>query len=78
VRGLLGTGFHASVFEIPPEFKGYREGDELEVPETAVVDWMVNRDGVLHGGFSLRYQRSLLPEGQRAEFDQHIGVLRYQ
>lgn len=77
VRGVQGSGLGASVFEIPPEFTSYQAGDEVDVPENAVLDWMLNQDGVLHGGFSLRYQRSLLPEDKRAEFDRHIGALRY-
>ncbi|HYW14238.1 MAG TPA: DUF2314 domain-containing protein [Longimicrobium sp.] len=77
VRGVQAAGFRASIFEIPSEFAGYKVGDVLDVPETAVLDWMLNQDGVLHGGFSLRYQRALLPEEKRAEFDRHIGVLRY-
>jgi uncharacterized protein YegJ (DUF2314 family) len=58
VRGAQGSGFWASIFEIPPEFTSYQVGDEVDVPENAVLDWMLNQDGVLHGGFSLRYQRS--------------------
>lgn len=77
MQGVEGSGFWASIFEIPPEFTSYKVGDEVDVPETAVLDWMLNQDGVLHGGFSLRYQRSLLPEEKRAEFDRHIGVVRY-
>src|SRR4051812_36172299 len=72
-----GTGFVGSVFEIPPEFKSYRVGDEVEVPQEAVMDWMVNDEGVLHGGFSLRYQRSSLPKERRAWYDEHIGVTKY-
>ena len=72
-----GPDFVAEVFEIPPAFAGIAAGDEIRVPRDEILDWMVNEDGVLHGGFSLRYQRSLLPEDRRAWFDEHIGVTRF-
>ena len=77
VVGVTRSGFVASVFEIPPEFKGMQIGDEVQVSDNEVMDWMVNQNGVLHGGFSLRYQRSLLPPEKHAWYDQHIGVSEY-
>lgn len=74
---VLPSGFVASVFEIPGEFEGIRVGDEIQVADTDVMDWMINRDGELLGGFSLRYQRSKLPPDKRAEFDEHVGVSKY-
>lgn len=71
------SGFVASVFEIPPEFKRVRVGDQLTVENAAVMDWMVNQSGTLQGGFSLRSQRSKLPPERRAWFDQHVGVSHY-
>jgi uncharacterized protein YegJ (DUF2314 family) len=71
------AGFVATVFEIPPEFKGIRVGDQVSVPDTEIMDWMANQSGVLRGGFSLRYQRSKLPPERQAWFDQHVGVLEY-
>jgi uncharacterized protein YegJ (DUF2314 family) len=71
------SGFVASVFEIPPEFEGLRVGDRLHVSDDEVMDWMVNQDGVLRGGFSLRHQRSLLPPEKHAWYDQYIGVSEY-
>jgi uncharacterized protein YegJ (DUF2314 family) len=52
-------------------------GDELEMPEESLLDWMVNDNGVLHGGFSIRYYRSTLPEDERDEYDNYIGVTEY-
>ena len=71
------AGFVASVFEIPPEFKGMRVGDQVTVSDAEVMDWMVNQSGLLRGGFSLRYQRCKLPPERRAWFDQHVGVSEY-
>jgi uncharacterized protein YegJ (DUF2314 family) len=71
------SGFVTSVFEIPPEFEGVRVDDQLHVSDEEVMDWMLNQDGVLRGGFSLRHQRSLLPPEKHAWYDQHIGVREY-
>ena len=70
-------GFFASVFEIPPEFKNIEINDRYEVADDDVVDWMYNMGGILHGGYSLRFQRSLLPPAQHAWFDERIGVTQY-
>lgn len=77
VRAHTPTGFVAEVFEIPPEFEGIAVGDRFEVPDGAVMDWMLNDAGSLHGGFSLRYQRAHLPPERHAWFDEYIGVERY-
>src|SRR5262245_19943214 len=74
---LSPTGFVTSVFEVPAEFEGIAVGDEIEVVSDAVMDWMVNKAGVLHGGYSLRYQRSLLPPEKWAWYDEYIGVTEY-
>lgn len=34
-------------------------------------------DGLLHGGYSLRFQRSLLALDQHPWFDERIGVRQY-
>lgn len=70
-------GFVSSVFEIPPDFEGIDVGDKIEVASKDVADWMYNMDGLLHGGYSLRYQRALLPPEKQEWFDEHIGVTQY-
>ena len=74
---LNGSGFTAYVFEMPAEFKMYKSGDRVDVVEADVLDWMLNQDGVLFGGFSLRYQRSKLPSERRVWFDEYVGVNKY-
>jgi uncharacterized protein YegJ (DUF2314 family) len=72
-----GTGFIAKFFELPDGFASRRVGEELEVSEDSLIDWMVNDNGVLHGGFSIRYYRGTLPETEREEYDRYIGVTEY-
>jgi len=72
-----GSGFVAEFFEIPPSLAPRKVGDSLQIAEESVMDWMVNDNGVLHGGYSIRYHRSQLPEDERADYDAYIGVTRY-
>lgn len=72
-----GDDFIAMFFEVPQNFTDYAEGDSLRIAAQDVMDWMVNDGGTLHGGYSIRYQRARIPEEERAEYDQYIGVARY-
>ena len=72
-----GDHFLASFFEVPEGFQSVTLDDEIEIPATEVLDWFVNDNGLLHGGYSLRYQRAQLPEEEREAFDEYIGVIRY-
>jgi uncharacterized protein YegJ (DUF2314 family) len=71
------SNFVAEFFEVPATFIDHAVGDQLEISPEAVLDWMVNDGGVLHGGYSIRYQRSRLPEDEHPTFDDHIGVTKY-
>ena len=77
VVGLDGADFAGKFVDLPPEFTSFAPDDLVRVGEADVLDWMVNDDGDLHGGFSLRLQRSQLPLEQRAGYDEFIGVRRY-
>jgi uncharacterized protein YegJ (DUF2314 family) len=70
-------GFVGEIFELPGEFKQYSVGARLEVPDRQVQDWMINDNGRLYGGYSLRYIRSKKTDAEKAAFDEHIGVDSY-
>lgn len=70
-------GFSAVATAVPPEVTAIAKGDRVVLPAELVQDWMVNDQGIVHGGFSLRLHRSRLPEDQRAAFDEQIGVTRF-
>jgi uncharacterized protein YegJ (DUF2314 family) len=74
---VAGDGFKAMFFEVPEGFTNYQPGDEMEVAAADVLDWMINDDGVLQGGFSIRYQRERMPEDERPAYDEYIGVTKY-
>jgi uncharacterized protein YegJ (DUF2314 family) len=73
----VGKHFVAEFFELGAAFTNYRVGDRFEIPEHEILDWMVNDNGVAHGGFSIRQYRSTLPEPERDAYDQYIGVTRF-
>lgn len=74
---VKASNFIVELFEIPPTFTGRSVGDEFEITPESVIDWMVNEDGTLHGGFSIRHQRSLLPQSEVPAYDAYIGISRY-
>ncbi len=42
------------------------------------MDWyLLTESGDLSGGYSLRYQCSLMPDDKKAEYDNHVGVKSY-
>ena len=69
--GLL-LGKH---YQLPPELE---EHATVAVRREEIEDWMINDHQVLYGGFSIRYQRSKLPEEEKRSFDEHVGVKEYK
>ncbi len=77
VGNVKETSFEASLFEVPSNFTSYHVGDKFEIEESQILDWMINKDGDVYGGFSLRYHRELLNEIEKEEFDRHVGIVRF-
>ena len=70
--------YTGTFFEVPPALGEWHwPGQRLEFDGPDVFDWMVNDDGILHGGFALRINRDRLPESEREAFDRHLGVRRW-
>jgi len=69
--------FIAELFEVPDMLPSYSVGDRQTVALADLMDWMVNDNGRLTGGFSLRYHRAGLSEAEKADFDRHIGVTEW-
>jgi len=71
--------FSAEFFELPREFqKWHHVGERLGIEAEDIFDWMVNDEGKLYGGFTLRAAREKLSEEERAEYDSYIGVTSYE
>ncbi len=73
----VGDSFEAELFEVPEFLSTFQVGDRISVSLESLADWMVNIDGELHGGFSLRYHRTNLSPAEQVDFDRHIGVTKY-
>lgn len=53
-------------------------GTSFVVASDSIEDWMINADGTVYGGFSLRViRRSLSKEGQ-LKFDAHTGIHEFK
>lgn len=71
------VGFTAELFEVPPSVPLLKAGQVFDVSDADVIDWMINDNGTLYGGYSLRYHRSKLPPEERPMFDEHVGISNY-
>lgn len=71
--------FSGVFFEVPSEFqKWHQVGQHLVFEAEDIFDWMVNDQGHLHGGFTLRVARELRPESERESYDRYVGVSVYE
>ena len=71
--------FTGMFFEVPPEFqKWHQVGQYYLFNPDQIFDWMVLRQGHLHGGFTLRVTRDKLPEAERESYDRYVGVSVYE
>lgn len=73
-----GDGFSGVLFEVPASFKEHRVGEKISVKRDCIMDWMVNDNGLVHGGYSIRLLRAREPENERARFDSYMGVKSYE
>ena len=77
VTSILEDLLFCSIEEAPRELRLNRH-DSFVVDTDIVEDWMINQDGVVYGGFSLRLIRNQLSaEGQR-QFDDHTGIREFK
>jgi len=67
-------------FEVPKELKKWHQvGQRLGFESDDVFDWMVNDNGKVKGGFTIRVARNKLKsEKEKLEYDKYIGVSSYE
>ena len=72
--------FSGIFFEVPPEFqKWHQVGQRLGFDPEDVFDWMVEENGHLRGGFTIRVTRGHLESDEKkARYDEYIGVSSYE
>ena len=69
---IQADSYVAEVFESTDELPSIAEGQEFKVPKNLALDWLVNDDGVIHGGFTLLVERRRLSGADLAEFDEML------
>lgn len=67
-------------FEVPQELqKWHKVGDRLGFDPVDVFDWMINDEGHVMGGFTVRLARKNQPnEEARKKFDEYCGITSYE
>ncbi len=67
-------------FEVPAGLKKWHQvGERLGFESEDVFDWMINTDGHVQGGYTIRVHRSKLSTAQeKAEYDEYIGISSYE
>jgi len=75
VQVLDDGPFLGTFFQVPAELSQWHQvGTHLQFEGADIFDWFVNEEGLMHGGFTMRVQRSRLPAGERPAFDAYTGV----
>jgi len=69
--------FIAEIFELPSNYRQFKVKQRIEVSDVDVQDWMINDNGTLYGGYSLRYSRGKMDTQGQAGFDRQLGVTVY-
>ncbi len=67
-------------FEVPEGFeKWHAVGSRLGFDPEDVFDWMINDEGHVKGGFTIRATREKLEtEFEKKEYDEYIGIKSYE
>ena len=77
VTSVLDDLIFCSVQEAPDALHLER-GTSLVIASDLIEDWLINRDGIAFGGFSLRLIRSHLSEEEQINFDAHTGIREFK
>jgi uncharacterized protein YegJ (DUF2314 family) len=73
-----GDSFVGRTIQPPTGCDFLSAGQTHRFKASDIHDWMVNEDGRIHGGYSLRVMRKHLPEERRAAYDRYIGAVSYE
>ena len=53
----------------PDWLKNVKYGDNVTFPKSSVSDWVYVRDGIAHGGYTMRLLRDRMTPAEQAEYD---------
>ena len=68
-----GQAFSGTVGNEPVDVPGLTYGQAVTVTPEELSDWMYIRDGMLHGGYTLRVTLSEYPPEERAAMEREMG-----
>jgi uncharacterized protein YegJ (DUF2314 family) len=77
VTSVLDDLIFCSVGQAPDALQ-LKRGTSFVIASESIEDWMINHDGVVFGGFSLRVIRSRLRKEEQIRFDVHTGILQFR
>lgn len=77
VNSVLDDLLFCSVLESPVSLR-LAMGASFVIESSLVEDWMINQDGIVYGGFSMRVIRKQLPEHDHRRFDNYTGIREFK
>jgi uncharacterized protein YegJ (DUF2314 family) len=70
---LTEDGFAGFIGNAPVDTKEVSLGDSVTVKNDDISDWMIIRDGLLHGGYTIRVLRDSMSPEERKAFDESVS-----
>ncbi len=72
IKDDIVTAEHHNIPESLQEF------GNISIKSCEIEDWMINDHGHLYGGYSIRLQRSRLPDNEKEKFDENAWIEVYK
>jgi len=73
---LAGGKFHGQIANEPVTVKTVKLGDRYSIEKVSISDWMIQRDGGIYGGYTLRVMLDDLPGEQAASLRARLRDLK--
>jgi uncharacterized protein YegJ (DUF2314 family) len=77
VNDILEDLLFCTTFEVSNGFIGLKNGASYVLEDEDINDRIINDDGKVYGGFSMRGLRNAIAEKNRERFDAHTGISEY-
>jgi len=59
----------------PIDIKDIHAGDSIQVDNERISDWMYMKDGILHGGYTIKAIRNRMGDEERRKFDEESEMI---
>jgi hypothetical protein len=77
VNSVLEDLLFCNVLESPAALR-LGAAASFVIHASSIEDWMINHDGIVYGGFSMRVLRNRLPEHDHRRFDDYTGIREFK